>query len=141
MMPQCGASLTDDSRVVINNHNMFKKHATEPTLILLLLIIGAQGTFLITFGLSVELVGNERKTLVGNCTQGWFAVGEALVSMLYNFFSSLMKRPNKLEHLALLASLSSLVYYLQVRSEPAKYYTRLESLVKEKHSSISQTFC
>jgi hypothetical protein len=54
---------------------------------MLLLIIGAQGTFLITFGLSVELVGNERKTLVGNCTQGWFAVGEALVLMLFNFFS------------------------------------------------------
>ena len=45
-------------------------------------ITGAQGTFLITFGLSVELVGNERKTLVGNLTQGWFAIGEALVGCL-----------------------------------------------------------
>ena len=47
-----------------------------------LLIPGAQGTFLITFGLSVELVGNQRKTLVGNLTQGWFAIGEALVGVL-----------------------------------------------------------
>jgi hypothetical protein len=38
--------------------------------------------FLITFGLSVELVGNKRKTLVGNLAQGWFAVGEALVGVL-----------------------------------------------------------
>ena len=112
-MPQFGASLTDDSRVIIYDRNMFIKQATEPTLIKLLSIVGAQGTFLITFGLSVELVGNERKTLVGNCTQGWFAVGEALVSMLFNFFSSPMKRPNKLEYLTL-TSLSSLVHYLQM---------------------------
>ena len=45
-------------------------------------LVGAQGTFLITFGLSVELVGNERKTLVGNLTQGWFAIGEALVGAI-----------------------------------------------------------
>jgi hypothetical protein len=32
-------------------------------------ISGAQGTFLAVFGLSVELVGNRRKTLVGNATQ------------------------------------------------------------------------
>ena len=37
---------------------------------------------MITFGLSVELVGNKRKTLVGNLTQGWFAIGEALVGAL-----------------------------------------------------------
>ena len=48
----------------------------------ILLIPGAQGTFLITFGLSVELVGNQWKTLVGNLTQGWFAIGEALVGVL-----------------------------------------------------------
>ena len=50
-------------------------------------ITGAQGTFLITFGLSVELVGNERKTLVGNLTQGWFAIGEALVGCLAYAFT------------------------------------------------------
>jgi hypothetical protein len=76
--------------------------------------------FLNTFGLSVELVGNERKTFVANAIRGWFAVGEALVSMLYNFSSSsLMKMPNKLEHLSP-ASPPSLIYHLKIRLEPTQ---------------------
>jgi len=64
-----------------------------------------------------------------------------------------MKGPNKLEHLSP-ASPSSLVYHLQVRLEfnqaglaqacfivltpclAYKYFTRLESLAKDKHSSL-----
>ena len=34
------------------------------------------------FGLSVELVGNKRKTLVGNLIQAPFALGEALVGLI-----------------------------------------------------------
>ena len=43
--------------------------------------LGAQGTFLISFGLSVELVGNKRKTLIGNLIQAPFAFGEAIVGL------------------------------------------------------------
>lgn len=43
---------------------------------------GAQGTFLIPFSLSVELVGSKKKTLVGNMVQAPFAIGEAILGLL-----------------------------------------------------------
>ena len=43
---------------------------------------GAQGVFLISFGLSVELVGSQRKTLVGNLIQVPFAFGESIMGLV-----------------------------------------------------------
>ena len=37
---------------------------------------------MIPFGLSVELVGNKRKTLVGNMIQTPFAIGEAILGLM-----------------------------------------------------------
>ena len=44
-------------------------------------VSGAQGCFLFAFGLSVELVGAKRKTLIGNLIQAPFAFGEAFVAL------------------------------------------------------------
>ena len=46
------------------------------------LILGSQGIFLIAFGLSVELVGSKRKTLVGNMIQVPFAIGESIIGLV-----------------------------------------------------------
>ena len=43
---------------------------------------GAQGCFLMTFSLSVELVGVKKKTLIGNLIQPPFAFGEVIVSLI-----------------------------------------------------------
>ena len=45
-------------------------------------VSGAQGCFLFAFGLSVELVGAKRKTLIGNLIQAPFAFGEAFVGLI-----------------------------------------------------------
>ena len=45
-------------------------------------ISGAQGNYLIAFGLSVELVGNKRKTFVGNIIGVPFAIGESILGLV-----------------------------------------------------------
>ena len=61
--------------------------------------IGAQGTFLMSFALSVELVGSKRKTLVGNMIQVPFAIGEAIVGLVaigireWNIFQIVISAP------------------------------------------------
>ena len=47
-----------------------------------ILFLGSQGAFLIPFGLSVELVGSKRKTLVGNMIQVPFAIGESILGLV-----------------------------------------------------------